>query len=303
MVELAAERGFAGVSVKLLTERAGVSTRTFYEEFEGLNDCFLAVLDLGLARAGQLIAHAFSDQGRWQDGTLAALASLLQFFDSEPALTRIWFVEALAAGSWALRRREQIVGMVRLTVVEYWASLGEQPPEPVAAAGVMASVLGLIHTHLVTERPGPLIELLGPLMGLATSLQLDRADVAREVQRGARLAREIQAGKASGWVPPVPPPPAGAAVAVPAVLRNPRAHRMRQCLLYVARQGGRGLSPSNQEVGKAIGVSHRGQLARLLGSLVALGLLCKRAGGPGRANAWSLSAEGELVARALAKQP
>jgi hypothetical protein len=78
---------------------------------------------------------------------------------------------------------------------------------------------------------------------------------------------------------------------------------MRQCLLYVARQGGRGLSPSNQEVGKGIGVSHRGQLARLLGSLVALGLLVKRAGAPGRANAWSLSAEGERVARALAEQP
>jgi len=84
-------------------------------------------------------------------------------------------------------------------IVDYWAARGEQPPEPVAAAGVMASVLGLIQTHLVTERPEPLIELLGPLMGLVTSLYLDTEDVAREVQRGAQLAREIQAGADARW--------------------------------------------------------------------------------------------------------
>ncbi len=201
MVEVAGERGFEHVSVRLLTARAGVSTRTFYEEFEDLRDCFLAVLDLALERAGGLIAQAFAREERWQDGVLGALASLLSFFDSEPVLARVWFVEAMAAGSWALARREEIVAQLRAGMIEHWATRGEQAPDPVAATGVMASVLGLIQTQLVTERPEPLIELLGPSMGFVTSLYLDKEDVKREVERGEALAREIRAGRSSIQAP------------------------------------------------------------------------------------------------------
>jgi AcrR family transcriptional regulator len=295
MVEMAAERGFEHVTVRLVAERAGVSTRTFYEEFGDLQECFITVLDLGLEHTGVLIAQAFAGEERWQDGVLGALASLLVFLDAEPLLARVWFVESAAAGSWAMQRREEIVEALRSGMVEYWTARGEQAPEPVAAAGVMASVLGLIQTHLVTERPEPLIELLGPMMGLVTSLYLDTQDRAREVQRGAELVREIRAGRSS-IDPPGVPRAASMGVAVPTALRDPRAHRMRVCLLYVAKHPG----ASNQEVGEGVGVAHSGHAARLLSRLAALGLLVKRAGGPGRSNEWSATTAGEQVALALA---
>lgn len=301
MAEAAAERGFEHITVKLVTERAGVSTRTFYEEFVDLRECFVTVLDLGLERAGELIAQAFARERRWEDGVLAALASLLRFLDEQPLLARVWFVESASAGSWALQRREQIVESLRSAIVDYWTARGERPPEPVAAAGVMASVLGLIQTQLLTDPDGSLIELLGPVMGLVTSLHLDTRERAREVRRGVRLARKIEAERASPR-PLVERRPIGvdASVVVPAALRDPRAHRMRLCLLFVVEQGGRGLSPSNQQVGEAIGVFHRGQLAKLLTRLAGLGLLVKRAGAPGHPNAWSATPAGELVALALA---
>lgn len=306
MMEVAAERGFEHTSVKLVTGRAGVSTRTFYEEFESLQECFVAVLDLGLKRAGELIAQAYARSECWQDGILGALASLLVVLDSEPLLARVCFVQSVAAGSWALQRREQIAGMLRSMIVEYWASRGEQAPEPVAAAGVMASVLGLIQTHLVTKQPGPLIELLGPLMGLATSLQLDARDRAREIERGARIAEEIRAGKAPGWVLPPPPPPAaevvagsGPDVALPATLANPSAKRARECLLYLAERTGLGLSPSNREIGMAIGVTDKSQVSRLLAYLAEESLVIKHSEGKGKRNAWQLTPRGKEVARAL----
>ena len=304
MVELAAERGFAGVSVKLLTGRAGVSTRTFYEEFEDLRACFLAVLDLALERAGGLILQAYAREQRWQDGVLGALASLLAFFDSEPALTRVWFVQALAAGPWALGRREQIAGMLRSMIVEHWVARGDQPPDPVAATGVMASVLGLIHTHLVTERPEPLIELLGPLMGLVTSLYLDKEDVAREVQRGAQLAREIQAGEDTRWTLPAQAAREreGQDVALPATLANPSSRRARECLLFLAEQNGRGFSPSNREIAAAIGVTQQSQISRLLSQLAEENLAVKRSAGAGKRNEWRLTPRGEEIARALSEQ-
>jgi len=304
MVEVAAERGFENTTVALLRGRAGVSTRTFYEEFEDLQECFLTVLDLALGRAGGLIAQAFMREERWQDGVLGALASLLVFFDAEGALTRVWFVEAMSAGSQALARREQIVAALRSMIVDYWAARGEQPPEPVAAAGVMASVLGLIQTHLVTERPEPLIELLGPLMGLVTSLYLDKEDVAREVQRGAQLAREIQAGEDARWTPPAraTKKEEGQDVTLPATLANENARRARYCLLFLAERvggGGPDSGPSNREIAAGIGVTHQSQISRLLAYLSEENLVTKRSEGAGKRNAWRLTPLGEEVARAL----
>jgi AcrR family transcriptional regulator len=301
MVELVAEHGFAGVSVKLVTARAGVSTRTFYEEFQNLRECFLAVLDLALEHAGGLIVRAFAREERWQDGVLGALASLLTFFDSEPALTRVWFVEALAAGSWALERREQISGTLRSMIVEPWAARGGHSPDPVASTGVMAAVLGLIHTHLITEQPEPLIELLGPLMGLVTSLYLDKDDVAREVHRGAQLAREIQAGEDDRWALPARAAAAGTRhgaesdIAIPARLANPSARRARECLLFLVEHP----DASNREIAAAIGVTHQPQISRLLAYLAKEQLATKHSAGVGKRNAWRLTPRGEEVARAL----
>lgn len=43
MVEVVAERGFARTTVRSVSERAGVSTRTFYEEFASVRECFIAL--------------------------------------------------------------------------------------------------------------------------------------------------------------------------------------------------------------------------------------------------------------------
>jgi AcrR family transcriptional regulator len=88
-------------------------------------------------------------------------------------------------------------------------------------------------------------------------------------------------------------------VAIPGALRDPRAHRARRCLLYLAEQGGWGLTPSNREVAVGIDVARHEQVSRLLARLAGLGLLTKDPGTPGRANAWSLTPDGLRVARAL----
>ena len=191
MMEVVGERGFAAVSVKLVTAQAGVSSRTFYECFDSLEDCFTAVLDAGLAQATRLITDAFVEADRWEDGVLAALASVLAFFDAEPRLARVWFVESMAAGSMALERRERIITVLRSVIVRPWSDLVPEEPDAFTVAGIMASVLGLIHSHLV--RKTPLLELLGPLMGLIAAPYLEKSDVARQVERGKEAARSIAA--------------------------------------------------------------------------------------------------------------
>jgi AcrR family transcriptional regulator len=299
MAEVVAERGFAGATVRLVTGRAGVSSRTFYECFAGLEDCFTAVMDQATKRAGILITQAFVRERSWRDGVRAALAALLVFFDSEPLLARVWLVEVLAAGSWALEHRERKIASLSSMIVEHWSVPSRERPEALAIAGVMASVLGLIHTHLVTKEPGPLIGLLGPLVGLVTTPYLDPEAVAREIQQATELSRKIQLGAPRPLLAPIGVCGAHRSVEIPALLRNPKAGRARLCIRYLAEQGAPGSSPSNHKIAAAIGVTHQGQISTLLARLHDLGLLVKHAGASGHPNAWSLTAEGKQVAQAL----
>ncbi len=172
MVEVAGERGYAGATVGLVVARAGVSRRTFYGCFDGREACVLELLDLGLERIGDLVARAFAREDTWQDGVRSALASVLGFLDSEPLLARMWLVESLAAGRRVLARRECNLAALREPVVSSWPAGDRWSLPPLAAEGAMASVLGIVHSHIVTGWPTPLVELLGPLMGLVAAQYL-----------------------------------------------------------------------------------------------------------------------------------
>jgi hypothetical protein len=279
-----------------------VSRRTFYELFPGgLDDGLIAVMDGGLEQVGSLVAQAFGDaHGSWQDGMRAALAAVLGYFDSERDLARVLVVEAPAAGAVVHEYREGTTAAFRALVVGRIQSEVSHP-SPLAAEGLLGSVVSVVNARLIGRTEEPLIGLLGPLMGVIVGGAMDEAAIAREIEKGDRLAASILEQRHTQPLlshesavvdEPVLPP----------ALHDPRAHRLRLCLLYVAKQSGRGLTPSNKEIGQAIGVSHRGQLGKLLGRLVGLGLLAKREGAPGHRNAWSATPAGARVASALAAE-
>lgn len=305
IVEVVAERGYARASVALVLERARVSRHTFYELFPGgLDDGLVAVMDMALQRIGGLVSPRLEEDA-WQDGVRAALAALLVFFDSEPALTRVCIVDTLGASPMVVEHREGIVRAFRgLIVARIEREIAHVPP--LAAESAIASVMGIIYSRLIAAEQRLLIELLGPLMGTAVApFAAGEEMIAEEQRRGDELAREIRDGDPRWSQPAVASGGSGSGggddeVEVPGVLLARRAHRLRMCLCYVAERGGWGSGLSNQEVAEGIGVCHGGQVSALLGRLAGLGLVCKRAGGPGRPNAWSVSPEGERVVLALA---
>jgi AcrR family transcriptional regulator len=297
VVEVVAERGVAGAAVGLVIARTKVSRRAFYECFASLEDCLVAVLDRGLARARPLIVRGFADEGSWRDGMRAALAAMLVFCDREIELVRVCLVETLAAGRVVREHRERVAGEFRELVVE---GVGGEVSHAswLAPEGVLASVVGIAISRLSSREPQPLLGLLGPLMGIIVGPFVDDAEVAREIERGNELARELLERR---------PPPIVAredtSVDVPAALLDPRAHRARNCLLYLAEQGARGLAPSNREIADGIGIRSHEQISRLLARLAGIGLLVKHPGPRGGANAWSLTDYGRHVARALRAEP
>jgi AcrR family transcriptional regulator len=290
MVAAVGEQGFSAVTVSGLCARAGVSRATFYASFDGLQACFLAVLDDGHRRAYELIEREFAAHDCWRAGVRGALGALLELFDEEPSLARVWFVESLAAGAWALERRERNLRTLTAMMSARWPLPQGSQVNPLAAAGVVESILGILHAQLLDGSNGSLVELLGPLMGLIGAIYLGPHAAAVERERGDAHARVLLAARRQrASVPAVSP------VEVPGVLRDPRAHRARECLHHLAGNPG----ASNMQIATAVGIARREQISKLLARLDALGLLVKCAGPPGTPNAWSLTPHGRRVAGAL----
>ncbi len=302
-----AELGYGGMSVARVCARAGVSRRTFYEQFEDREHCFLALFDDALARATLVAQAAVVEGSGWRERVRAGLCALLLFVTEEPALGSLLVVEALGGGPKVLERRAQTLDALRLVVDEGRAvRSGQEPPPPLTAEGVVGAVLSVLHARLLehstvdpaangssrasSSSSSSLIGLLNPLMGMIVLPYLGRAAAARELARA---------------VPRRPSHVSGA-------LRAPRAmspsdpldgldmrltYRTLRVLYAISSQPG----ASNRQVGEAAGVHDQGQISKLLARLERLGLIHNAGHGQprGERNAWTLTARGTEVQAAL----
>jgi AcrR family transcriptional regulator len=290
MVSEVGERGLRSVTIAGVSARAGVSRSTFYELFDDLDACILAVLRQVASRSTALMSKAFAAEASWQDGVLAALTALLESLDREPLLARVCLLEMLAGGPEVLEHRARELAALNplVDVGRKQAPTRREPPELIAEASV-ASVAGILHTRLVTGEAPPFIGLLGQLVGLVVCPYLDPHEVVREIKRGEALAQTIAEKQASSSSP------SPAVVQLPAGLRNPGAFRARSCVMFIAAN----LGASNKQIAAGIGMPHLGQVSELLARLERGGVLRKQAGGAGRPNKWWLTPYGEQLAHAL----
>ena len=113
MAQTVAEKGYAATTVADVVERAGVSRRTFYEQFSDKEACFLACYDAGLAAVLNRIGGAVEGNasGSWRDRARSGVEAFLALLASEPAFARALQIEILTAGPAALDRRAGMLAM------------------------------------------------------------------------------------------------------------------------------------------------------------------------------------------------
>jgi TetR/AcrR family transcriptional regulator len=108
MAAEAAECGYVDSTVRRVSTRAGVSTKTFYGEFANRLDCFLATVDDAVDHAASLAAAAARGHDPYE-GFRRGLDAVLGFLADEPALARVCLVELLAVpDAGGARRRSGI---------------------------------------------------------------------------------------------------------------------------------------------------------------------------------------------------
>lgn len=113
IAEEVAERGYRGATITETVKRASVSTRDFYEHFEGKEECFLAAFDAVRDHLEELIREAVATQSDWPSQVVAGLRAALDFFAAEPDLARLCLVESVSATpTIAIRFRESVLACV-----------------------------------------------------------------------------------------------------------------------------------------------------------------------------------------------
>ncbi len=173
--ELLAERGYAGVRVGELVERARVSRATFYEHFADKQECLLAAYDHFAAAVADAITLDIGEHVSWRTFVETTLAGYLGALQRDLVAARAFLIEMDAAGFRARgRRRESMHAFATLLAGRHAAirardsSLASLP-----SAAYLALALAVRETArdaLECSADPDLLGLIGDLTVLATAL-------------------------------------------------------------------------------------------------------------------------------------
>jgi AcrR family transcriptional regulator len=180
MVQAVAEKGYARVAVADVVDRAGVSRKTFYEQFANKEDCFLAAYDAGvdglLAAIDEALAEPAPD---WLTAARRAVEVYLARMAVNPPFARAFLIEVLGAGPHALARRdvvqnrfaEQLAAIHRSARVDIPA-IPELAPHVFRAA--VGAVNELVTAHVLARGADTLPELSDAILDVHLALLVGR---------------------------------------------------------------------------------------------------------------------------------
>jgi AcrR family transcriptional regulator len=186
ILRTAAELGYSEFSVQDVLDRAGVSRPTFYEHFENKEDAFLAAFEAAGSRLRERIEAASEGAGSWRDRLRLALEELLRFVREEPDAAITLVVDARAASSDALRKRDELLEHFATCLdAQVRTSLPDPAaPSSVSAAGIVGGIESLLYSRLYRGGAGDVDSLLPSLMYFAV-LPYEGHEVANEEMNAA----------------------------------------------------------------------------------------------------------------------
>lgn len=143
---LIAERGCAGTSIEALVKEAGVSSVTFYEFFDGKEECFVAAFDRAVeAGAEELVQIAGAVELSWPEQIATGLRVAIELTIAESERARLCLVEAQTGGPQLSVHFEAALDRVAAKLREGRAVATAPPDLPAtheeATAGALAWLL------------------------------------------------------------------------------------------------------------------------------------------------------------------
>src|SRR6476469_7189893 len=181
VVEAVAEHGYNATTIGKITEAAKISRRTFYEYFEGKEDCFLAAYEMIDAHMRESMLLAGAAEEAWPQQVRASLAALLDVLSRDLAIARFYLAEPLAAGGEIAARYRDAMQLLAETIRP--RSEPSDMNVEVRDQVLMGGIATLSTRRLNSGGVARLSELLPDLVELALAPYLGREEARRAARR------------------------------------------------------------------------------------------------------------------------
>jgi len=190
MTELIDERGYQKTTIELIAKTAKVALVTFYEHFDGKEDCFLAAFDESADAAREVFAELLDMSEPWEEQVSSGLQIFLEMVIRERGRAKLCIVEAQAAGSAGLARYQSLLETVAPKLRE-----GREfnPRAALLPDGLEVALAGgiawLVHQRLVADDVDDLMALLPEMLQVTLTPYVGEAEAGRAADAAqARVA-------------------------------------------------------------------------------------------------------------------
>ncbi len=173
MIDLAAKQGGQSVTVAQLSSQAGVSSATFYEQFENKEDCLLAAYRAAAERL-LLVAPPALEDGDWAQAARRSLREFALSLREDPDAGRLLFVDMASGGPRVRAARGAAIRSFDQRTSEFLDSTPAAGPlidVPAAAlVGAARSIIArYLRTHGESELPALVDDGLAWLLSYAVA--------------------------------------------------------------------------------------------------------------------------------------
>jgi AcrR family transcriptional regulator len=163
---LAAEQGYAASTVADMLKLAGVDGRTFYAQFAGKQEAFMAVHELGVQQVLWVTGQAFFSGSSWPERVWEAARAFTQFLDINPLIAQVGFIEAYAAGPAAVQRVEDSHLAFTMFLQEGYQHVPESGLSRLALEAIVMTIFEIVYCRVRAGDAAGTTPLLAPMSHL-----------------------------------------------------------------------------------------------------------------------------------------
>jgi AcrR family transcriptional regulator len=200
MVEAVAHNGYEGTSVKQVIGLAGVSRRSFYEQFANKEACFLATCDLIVRRELKQIRRVYlATKGPLEERAQAVFERFAQMTTDDRNATLLVVLEAQRVGPAGVLRLHRATGICEHLLARSFAESSgtTQLPMPIVR-GIAGGLHGAASAFLRDGHTTASVDLAGELLRWTLLFQTPAAEGMAERMAAGMAARMREISSAYG---------------------------------------------------------------------------------------------------------
>ncbi|HTD07726.1 MAG TPA: TetR/AcrR family transcriptional regulator [Solirubrobacteraceae bacterium] len=160
---LAAEKSYAASTVADILKFAGVDGRTFYAQFAGKQEAFMAVHEFGVQQVLWVTGQAFFSGSSWPERVWEAVRALTQFLEINPLIAQVGFIEAYAAGPAAVQRIEDSHLAFTMFLQEGYQHVPQSGLSRLALEAIVMTIFEIVYCGVRARGAADATSLLAPM--------------------------------------------------------------------------------------------------------------------------------------------